>query len=87
MKKNYTLKEMKIGCNSENSVVVSTAYVLEGPDSNISSPVILIEGECIKNCFCGLVVKNFWLQIQRSWVGGLERGPLSLVRTIEELLE
>jgi hypothetical protein len=47
---------------------------------------------------CGLVVKSFWLQIQRSgfdsrryqifWkVVGLERGPLSLVSTIEELLE
>jgi hypothetical protein len=46
----------------------------------------------------GLVVKNSWLQIQRSgfdsrryqifWeVLGLERGPLSLVSTTEELLE
>jgi hypothetical protein len=45
---------------------------------------------------CGLVV-SFWLQIQRSGfdsrryqifleVVGLERGPLSLVSTIEELL-
>jgi hypothetical protein len=42
--------------------------------------------------------QSFWLQIQGPgfdtqpykifWeVGGLERGPLSLVRTIEELLE
>jgi hypothetical protein len=47
--------------------------------------------------FCGLVV-SFWLQIQRSgfdsrhyqifWeLLGQERGPLSLVSTIEELLE
>jgi hypothetical protein len=43
--------------------------------------------------------QSFWLQIERSWVrfpalpdflrsrGDLERGLLSLVRTIEELLE
>jgi hypothetical protein len=48
-------------------------------------------------CLCGLVV-SLWLQIQRSgfdsrryqifWeVVGLERGPLSLVSTIEEVLE
>jgi hypothetical protein len=47
---------------------------------------------------CGLVVKSSWLQIQRSgfdtlryqiiWeVVGLERSPLSLVSTTEELLE
>jgi hypothetical protein len=47
---------------------------------------------------CGLVVKSSWLQIQRSgfdsqpyqifWkVVGLERGPLSLVSKIEELLK
>jgi hypothetical protein len=47
---------------------------------------------------CGLVVKSSWLQIQKSGfdsrryhifreVVGLERGPLSLVSTTEELLE
>jgi hypothetical protein len=44
---------------------------------------------------CGLVVKSSWLQIRRpgfdSWrkkrVVGLERGPLSLVSTTEELLD
>jgi hypothetical protein len=47
---------------------------------------------------CGLVVKSSWLQLQRSrfdsrryeifWeVVGLERGLLSLVSTIEELLD
>jgi hypothetical protein len=47
---------------------------------------------------CGLVVKSFWVQTQRSRVrfprfqifweaAGLQRGPLSLVRTTEELLE
>jgi hypothetical protein len=53
---------------------------------------------CVAFCLCGLVVKNSWLQIQRLWfdfrhyqicweILGLERGPLSLVTTIEELLE
>jgi hypothetical protein len=48
--------------------------------------------------FCGLVVKSSWLQIQRPEFGSrhyqifwevvsLERGPLSLVSTIEEQLE
>jgi hypothetical protein len=52
----------------------------------------------VSNRLCGLVVKSFWLQIQRSRVRfpalldflrsrGLERGPCSLLRTIEELLE
>jgi hypothetical protein len=47
---------------------------------------------------CGLVVGSSWLQIQRSgfdsrryqifWeVVGLERGPLSLMRIIEELFQ
>jgi hypothetical protein len=47
--------------------------------------------------FCGLVVKSSWLRIQRSGfyfrryqifreAMGLERGPLTLVSTIEELL-
>jgi hypothetical protein len=46
------------------------------------------------HCLCG---QSSWLQIQRSgfdtrsnhifWVVGLERGPLSLVSTNEELLE
>jgi hypothetical protein len=46
---------------------------------------------------CGLVVRVLWLQIQRPGfdsrhyqkkkVVGLERGPLSLVSTTEELLE
>jgi hypothetical protein len=47
---------------------------------------------------CGLVVKSFWLQIYWSGfdslryqifreVVGLERGPLSLMSTIEEQLE
>jgi hypothetical protein len=52
---------------------------------------------CHTDRLCGLVVKSSWLQIQRSWfdsrlyqtfweIVGLERGPLSLVSTIEELL-
>jgi hypothetical protein len=46
---------------------------------------------------CGLVVKSSWLQIrmpgfdsrhyQTKRVVGLERGPLSLVSTTEELLD
>jgi hypothetical protein len=46
---------------------------------------------------CGLVVKSSWLQIQRPGfdsrnyqkkkVLGLERGPLSLVNTTEDLLD
>jgi hypothetical protein len=46
---------------------------------------------------CGLVVKSSWLQIrrpgfdsrhyQKKKVVGLERGPLSLVSTTEELLD
>jgi hypothetical protein len=46
-------------------------------------------------CMCGLVVKSSWLQIQNpgSWryqnflVVGLERGPLSLLSTTDELLQ
>jgi hypothetical protein len=40
---------------------------------------------------CGLVVKSSWLQIsalpEKKKVVGLERGPLSLVSTTEELLD
>jgi hypothetical protein len=50
-----------------------------------------------KDRLCGLVVRNLWLQIQSSWFDSkryqisweimcLERGPLSLMSTIEELL-
>jgi hypothetical protein len=58
----------------------------------------IIGPAAMKDRLCGLVVKSFWLQVQRSRVRfpaipdflkvrGLERVPLSLVRTIEELLE
>jgi hypothetical protein len=50
-----------------------------------------------KDRLCGLVVKSSWLQIRRPGfdsrhyhkkkVVGLERGPLSLVSTIEDLLD
>jgi hypothetical protein len=48
------------------------------------------------DCLCGLVVKSSWLQIQRPGFNsrryqifrllGLERRPLSLMNTTEELL-
>jgi hypothetical protein len=57
-----------------------------------------MEKKCVLDGLCGLVVRVSGYRSRgprfdsRSYqlfgdVGGLERGPLSLVRTIEELLE
>ena len=64
---------------SLSTIVLLMRFIYEGIDKQ--GPPLWSNGQ------------SFWLQIQRSRVRfqalpvGLERGPLSLVRSIEELLE
>jgi hypothetical protein len=75
--------------------LLSTFFVISYCKSRL---ILFLYNIAIENKL-SLWYKSFWLQIQRSRVrfpalmdflrnrGGLERGPLSLVGTIEELLE